>query len=239
MKLGLRFCSRRSLWQRRSFPAPPLAKGASVSGQQLAHIWATRQRQTCLTRSPAGPVRFYSQGGSHSEDLEEKERLSAPPAEPSPPAEVQSGETASRQGRTPFLDHLQRCGSPSDVLDLTSQYSPTIRQVANCLTHMWSTTKKMSDEQRRCELRLMFEHPAFDRLLQRAMKSVGQMRSEDVAYSLLSMVKLGVPAHSRVVQTFLRYCQVRCPSASRRVFVLAVFFCCVVYVLLLSTDRRK
>nr|XP_020447641.1 FAST kinase domain-containing protein 2, mitochondrial isoform X2 [Monopterus albus] len=72
---------------------------------------------------------------------------------------------------------------------------------------MWSTTKVMSEEQRRYELQLMFDHPAFNELLQTAMKVVGLMRVEDLAYSLLSMVKLGVPQRSRVIHTFLRTCQ--------------------------------
>ncbi|XP_044043972.1 FAST kinase domain-containing protein 2, mitochondrial [Siniperca chuatsi] len=210
MRWGLRFCSRRSLWQQRSFPVTTSIKDTSFPSQQLAHIWGTRQSQTCLARSLVSSVRFYSQDRIHNEDLEEKEHLSSPLAlESALPAESQSDETASRQRqrRSPFLDHLRRCGSPSDVLDLTCQYSPTVRQVSNSLTHMWSTTKKMSDEQRRYELQLMFEHPAFDRLLQRAMKSVGHMRTEDMAYSLIGMVKLGVPQRSRVVQTFLRTCQ--------------------------------
>uniref|UniRef100_A0A1A8J521 FAST kinase domains 2 n=1 Tax=Nothobranchius kuhntae TaxID=321403 RepID=A0A1A8J521_NOTKU len=108
---------------------------------------------------------------------------------------------------SPFWNHLERCRSPSDVLDLTCMYSPTNHQVSNCLTHMWFSTKKMSDEQRCYELQLMFEHPEFDKLLQRAMKSVQFMRNDDITYALLSLVKLGVPQRSYVVQTFLRACQ--------------------------------
>ncbi|CAG06685.1 unnamed protein product [Tetraodon nigroviridis] len=93
------------------------------------------------------------------------------------------------------------------VLDLTCKYAPTPRQVSNCLTHMWSTTKKMSEEQRLYELQLMFEHPALDRLLQSSIKTVAHMNTEDIAYALLSMVNLGIPQRSRVVQTFLRHCQ--------------------------------
>ncbi|XP_031148119.1 FAST kinase domain-containing protein 2, mitochondrial [Sander lucioperca] len=210
MRWGLRFCSRRSLWQQRSFLETTSIKDKSFPSQQLAHIWGTRQSKACLDRSLVSSVRFYSQSSIHNADLEEKEqRLSPPLADSSLPAEIQSDATASRQIQrsSPFMDHLQRCGSPSDVLDLTCQYSPTVRQVSNCLTHIWSITKKMSDEQRRYELQLMFEHPAFDSLLQKAMKRVGHMHSDDMAYSLLSMVKLGVPQSSRVVQTFLRTCQ--------------------------------
>ncbi|KAA8579842.1 FAST kinase domain-containing protein 2, mitochondrial [Etheostoma spectabile] len=210
MRWGLRFCSRMSLWQQRSFLETTSIKDKSFPSQQLAHIWGTRQSQACLDRSIASSVRYYSQCNTYNADLEEKEQnLSSPLADSSLLAEIQPDATASRQKQksSPFMEHLQRCGSPSDVLDLTCQYSPTVRQVSNCLTHIWSITKKMSDDQRRYELQLMFEHPAFDSLLQKAMKRVGNMRNDDMAHSLLSMVKLGVPQNSRVVQTFLRSCQ--------------------------------
>ncbi|XP_059183708.1 FAST kinase domain-containing protein 2, mitochondrial isoform X2 [Centropristis striata] len=94
-----------------------------------------------------------------------------------------------------------------DVLDLTSEYTPADGQLSNCLNHMWTTTKSLTYEQRRSELQLMFEHPGFERLLQMAMDRVGHMNNEDIVYSLLGMVKLGVSQDSRVVQTFLRYSQ--------------------------------
>ncbi|XP_049919715.1 FAST kinase domain-containing protein 2, mitochondrial isoform X2 [Epinephelus moara] len=210
MKRVLSYCSRRSLWQQRSFLVTSSVKeDISYSSQQLAHIWSTRQ-QTCLDKSLVSSVRFYSQGRIHSDDLDDKEQHpSSSLSQSSLPAEIQSDEKASRQTRrwSPFIDHLESCASPSDVLDLTCQYAPTFRQVSNCLTQMWSTTKKMAEEQRRYELQLMSEHPAFDKLLQLAMKGAGHMSNEDVAFSLLCMVNLGVPQHSRVVQTFLRACQ--------------------------------
>lgn len=206
MRRVLRFCSRRSLWQQRSFLVTSSVKeDTSFPSQQLAHIWSTRKNQTCLDKSLSS-VRFYSQGRIHSED--EEQHLSSSPSQSSLPAEIQSDEKASSQTwRSPFIDLLECCVSPSDVLDLTSKSAPTFSQVSSCLTHMWSITKKMSDEQRHYELQLMSEHPAFDKLLQTAMKGVRHMSTEDVAFSLLCMVQLGVPQNSRVVQTFLRVCQ--------------------------------
>ncbi|KAM3857151.1 FAST kinase domain-containing protein 2, mitochondrial [Diretmus argenteus] len=118
-----------------------------------------------------------------------------------------STEALSEQKRISVQDQLGGCSSPTDVLDFITHCPATNQQVSTCLTHMWATTKKMSEEQRRCELQLMFEHPGFDKLLQKAMTSVGHMRSEDLMYSLLAIVKLGVPQRSRVVQTLLRTCQ--------------------------------
>lgn len=210
MRRGLRFCSRGSLWQQRNFLLSAPIKDSCSPDKQFFHLWSPRQSQTWLSRSPVSSVRFYSQGANHGNDLEDGERL------PSQPADTASAE---RQRKSPFLELLESCGSPSDVLDLTGKYSPTARQVSHCLTHMWATTKKMTDEQRRYELQLMFEHPAFDQLLQRAMKTLVHIRDEDVTYSLLSMVNLGVPQRSRVVQTFLRTCQVDGPRPHAQIIL--------------------
>lgn len=221
MRWGLRFWSRRSLWQQSSFLLSASLKDRCAS-KHFTHIWSPGQSQMGLSRSSVGSVRFYSQGANHRDELEHGDHL------PSPPAEIECDDEASpvRERRSPFLDHLQRCGSPSDVLDLTCKYSPTYRQVSNCLTHMWATSKKMSEEQRRIELQLMFEHPAFDQLLQKAVNSLQHMRNEDVTYSLLSMVTLGVPHSSRVVQTFLRTCQVDRPLACAELYIhLCGIFC--------------
>ncbi|XP_033181444.1 FAST kinase domain-containing protein 2, mitochondrial [Mastacembelus armatus] len=201
LRWTMRLCGRGSQWQHLLITS---VKHGSFPRRQLVHIWATRQRHTCLTRCGADSVRFYSQGGTHSDEVEEEEEEHL-----SLSTEIRSAESVPQQRywKSPFMSGLQKCVSPSDVLDLTCQYAATHRQVSNCLTHMWSSTKKMSDEQRRYELQLMFEHPAFDKLLQNAMNGAWHMRIEDLAYSLLSMVNLGVPQRSRVIQTYLRTCQ--------------------------------
>ncbi|XP_029305286.1 FAST kinase domain-containing protein 2, mitochondrial [Cottoperca gobio] len=209
MRRCLRFCSRRSPWQQRSFLTTTSTKYKSVTSQQLAHTWGLRHTQSRLDSSLVSPVRFYSQDKIHIKDLEEKEPLYSPLAESSLPAEIQSDQTASMQiqRRSPFLDELESCGSPSDVLELTCKYAITVQQVRKCLNHMWYTSKKMPREKRSYELQLMIEHPAFDSLLQKAMKWTGKMRNEDMVYCLLNMVSLGVPQRSLVIQTFLRACQ--------------------------------
>lgn len=192
---ALRFCSRRSPWHQ----VTTSIRNTCSPGQRLAHIWGTSQNQTHLAGSPFTPVRFYSQ------EREQKKALESLAA-----AEIQSTESVSEQTKKviSFSEELLRCGSPSDVLDLTSRYPATSRRVSNCLTRMLTTMKKMSEEQWRYELQLMIEHHGYDKLLQKAMNSVGHMRSDDLAHSLLAMIKLGVPQRSRVVQTFLRACQV-------------------------------
>ncbi|KAM6945668.1 FAST kinase domain-containing protein 2, mitochondrial [Aplochiton taeniatus] len=118
-------------------------------------------------------------------------------------------EQAVAAKRVSFYDRLQECGSPTDVLDLVAQFTPTQRRISNCLTRIWEINKKMTEEQRRYELPLMFEHAGFKELLQKVMQDAGLMRTSDLAYCLLATVKLGVGQRSRVVQTLLRICQER------------------------------
>ncbi|XP_028322611.1 FAST kinase domain-containing protein 2, mitochondrial [Gouania willdenowi] len=192
----LLLCRRGFLWQRHGCLVT--ASATSVVTQQLAQFLSPKQSQTGLSWSLVRSVRFYTQ---------ERDELETPP----PHASVQSEVTASRQGQrgSSFLDNLQCCVSPSDVLDVTRSYSLNTGQVNRCLTHIWAIAKRLSDEQRRYELQLLFEHPGFEELLKNASRTVWHMRLEDVTYSLLSMVNLGVPQDSRVIQTYLRACQER------------------------------
>lgn len=107
-----------------------------------------------------------------------------------------------------FHQELKECQSPSDVLDLVDRCNAAYWCISNSLTRMWQTTKKMSDEQRRWELRLMAEHPAFERLCHSARTNSSRMHSHNLAFTLLALVKLGVSQSSYVVQTILRVVQV-------------------------------
>uniref|UniRef100_A0A1A8S0K3 FAST kinase domains 2 n=1 Tax=Nothobranchius rachovii TaxID=451742 RepID=A0A1A8S0K3_9TELE len=194
IRWSLRFCSQRFPRKQRNF------LNTECFSTHPVRLWCSKQNQKCLSRSLACSERFYSQNRNHNEEMDEINNV-----EQSFPTDVTT--LTQRPRLSPFWNHLERCRSPSDVLDLTRMYSPTHHQVSNCLTHMWFSTKKMSEEQRFYELQLMFEHPEFDKFLQRAMKSVQFMRNNDITYALLSLVKLGVPQRSYVVQTFLRACQ--------------------------------
>ncbi|XP_029941801.1 FAST kinase domain-containing protein 2, mitochondrial-like isoform X1 [Salarias fasciatus] len=197
IRRSLRLC--RPVYQQHGFL---VASSASSSpGQKLTRIQRQSQSQRQPPWCPVGSVRFYSQERDISDEAEEKD-LSLPHE-----MQVENAAAEQRQWSSPFLKHLERCGSPSDVLDLTRLYAPTIRQVSSSLVRMWAVTKKMSEDQRRYELQLMFEHPALDELLQKAMRTISLMRHEDMVYTLLSMVNLGVPQRSRVVQTSLRTLQ--------------------------------
>ncbi|XP_046886883.1 FAST kinase domain-containing protein 2, mitochondrial isoform X1 [Hypomesus transpacificus] len=167
----------------------------------LTPIWRTAGSfQGRLAGQHVNTVRYYCQ--SKTQDLKAMEAEEHNSIQP-----VQSPVIQAK--RVPFSDKLKECGSPTDVLDLVSLYTATSRRVSNCLTRIWCINKTMTEEQQRVELRLMFEHAGFEELLNTIMLEAGRMRSLDLAYSLLAMVKLGVSPSSRVVQTLLRVSQER------------------------------
>lgn len=148
-------------------------------------------------------VRFYSGGSVYK--MEEKQVQSSEAADLILPNTTTS---VTRNEMLDFANKLEGCGSPSDVLDLSCENLPAAFHVSRSLMYMWDTTKKMPDKQKHQELLLMFEHPAFENLLQKGIKCVGNMRPTLISFSLLRMIKLGVPQKSFVIQTFLRTCQV-------------------------------
>lgn len=111
--------------------------------------------------------------------------------------------------RSVFMQQLCSCSSPSDVLELTLRIAPTAAQTSHCLSRMWNSLKKLTEEQRRAELRLMWEHAAWEPLLQRAVGGASHLPEPHLAYSLLALIKLGVGQRTRVVQTYLRAAQER------------------------------
>ncbi|XP_015271491.1 PREDICTED: FAST kinase domain-containing protein 2 [Gekko japonicus] len=118
-------------------------------------------------------------------------------------------ETDKRSVAQQYFDELRKCASPCDVLDLVSRYPISSKYISNNLTTMWMLTKRLSEDQRRYERQLMFEHPHFSQLCQCAMQEARYMWRDDLAYSLHAIVRLGVPQNTRLVQTLLRICQER------------------------------
>ncbi|KAJ8352750.1 hypothetical protein SKAU_G00242260 [Synaphobranchus kaupii] len=170
-------------------------------------------------RSSAGyrgnAVRFYSQDGTGWQGLNgpagqshgSQHAVEAAAALSPPEGGVAVVPPKRGEKMTPFYAQLKECHFPADVLDLVGRYTLTIRRVSNSLTRLWDTTKKLSEEQRRYERQLMFDHPAFEQLCACAMQSAPAMRNDDLTFSLLAVVKLGLPHRSRVVQTLLRAVQ--------------------------------
>ncbi|KAM4626725.1 FAST kinase domain-containing protein 2, mitochondrial isoform 1-T2 [Discoglossus pictus] len=130
-----------------------------------------------------------------------------------------SGKTYSQ---SEIFEALQKCTSPSDVLDMCNRASMTMNVISNCFTTMWETCKKIGAEQRRYETQLMYEHPNFGSLCRLAMEGAPRMHSNDLVYTLHAAVKLQVFQRSRLVQTLLRVCQERLNEfQEREISVLA------------------
>ncbi|XP_017312413.2 FAST kinase domain-containing protein 2, mitochondrial [Ictalurus punctatus] len=148
-------------------------------------------------------VRYFCRQGARTLSYDERtESLTLSLRVPDPAA-------SEMEQRSTFYQELQECGSPSDVLDLVDRCGVEHRCISNSLTRMWHTTKKMSEEQRRWELRLMAEHPAFEKLCHSARTNAPRMHCHSLAFTLLGLVKLGVSQSSLVVQTLLRVIQER------------------------------
>ncbi|XP_036418727.1 FAST kinase domain-containing protein 2, mitochondrial [Colossoma macropomum] len=179
--LSCRNCAGPSLWSRRTLQEPN---------------WTHNTRYLC-------------QGETHRPSVEEQQDKSLCVQPPDAASRGSRDLSDMTEVRVPFYRKLQGCLSPSDVLDLVDRTTLTHRHISNSLTRMWETTKKMSEEQRRCELRLMLEHPGFEGLCHRARIDAPRMHSDDLAYTLLAVVKLGVSQSSLVVQTLLRVIQER------------------------------
>lgn len=124
--------------------------------------------------------------------------------------------------RDSFFQEVRECRSPSDVLDLVDRCNVASWCISSSLTRMWHTTKKMSDEQRRWELRLMAEHPTFEKLCHGARINAPRMHSHNLAFTLLALVKLGVSQSSFVVQTILRVIQVHSFSSFKHPLFLLI-----------------
>ncbi|XP_051558140.1 FAST kinase domain-containing protein 2, mitochondrial [Myxocyprinus asiaticus] len=158
-------------------------------------------------------VRFYTQG-SDSEELLNVQMKQAVALQSTAKGDASELPSDKPERAAPFYTHIQDCFSPTDVLDTLKRFPAPPQQqqqqhISSAFTRMWESMKKMTDEQRRYELRLMFEHPAFEELCDQATTNAWRMRSEDLAYSLLAIVKLGVSQNTRVVQTLLRVIQER------------------------------
>ncbi|KAK7166747.1 hypothetical protein R3I93_006497 [Phoxinus phoxinus] len=144
-------------------------------------------------------VRYYSQSGHDVLNVTIKQTAASP----------ETSEPLDKAERTPFYSHLQNCFCPTDVLDTLKEFPASQHLISNILTRIWESTKKLTDEQRSCELRLMYEHPGFEEVCERAVTEAWRMKSDDLAYSLMAVVNLGVSQNTRVVQTLLRVIQER------------------------------
>ncbi|XP_011903062.1 PREDICTED: FAST kinase domain-containing protein 2 isoform X2 [Cercocebus atys] len=101
----------------------------------------------------------------------------------------------------------EECNSLSDVLDAFTK-APTFPS-SNYFTAMWTIAKRLSDDQKRFEKRLMFSHPAFNQLCEHMMREAKIIQYKYLLFSLYSIVKLGIPQNTLLVQTLLRVTQMK------------------------------
>ncbi|XP_028337027.1 FAST kinase domain-containing protein 2, mitochondrial isoform X3 [Physeter macrocephalus] len=101
----------------------------------------------------------------------------------------------------------QECNSLSDVLDIFSK-APTFPS-SNYFSAMWTIAKRMSDDQKRFEKQLMFNHPVFSQLCEQIMREAKIMHYDNLLFSLHAMVKLEIPQNTLLVQTLLRVVQMK------------------------------
>ncbi|XP_049743922.1 FAST kinase domain-containing protein 2, mitochondrial [Elephas maximus indicus] len=110
----------------------------------------------------------------------------------------------------------QECNSLSDVLDAFSK-APTFPS-SKYFTAMWTIAKRISEDQRRFEKQLMFNHPAFNQLCEHMLREAKIMHYDSLLFSLRAMVKLGIPQNTLLVQTSLRVVQERINECDEKCF---------------------
>ncbi|KAG5261900.1 hypothetical protein AALO_G00289850 [Alosa alosa] len=187
---------------------PLLAQLGSLLHREHTHNKRPEQRSASswswnhVVGPAVSTVRYYSQDDHFSARSRQPRELQKPSESLS-----EHQKPNKKEKKNLFFRQLDECSSPSDVLDLVTHNAQTYRRVSNSLSRIWETTKKMSDDYRGYELKLMFEHQGFEELCQGVIIEAPKMRTEDMAYSLLALVRLGVPQRSRVVQILLRVIQ--------------------------------
>lgn len=169
----------------------------------------TSLKQACVADNEDQSLEPPSAVGVHGSREKGLEKTAATHCKPVSEFEKVGGDgvAGGQQTREQFYELLYKCASPTDVLDLAGKSNLNSKQLSNCFTVMWETIKKMSDEQRRYEKKLMFEHSMFEQLCVKAMKQAREMHCDDLAYTMLALVKLGVSSQSRLVQMLLKVSQ--------------------------------
>ncbi|XP_028621613.1 FAST kinase domain-containing protein 2, mitochondrial isoform X2 [Grammomys surdaster] len=108
----------------------------------------------------------------------------------------------------------QECNSLSDVLDTFSK-APTFPG-SNYFLAMWIIAKRISEDKRHFERKLMFTHPAFNQLCEQVLREAKILHYDHLLLSLNAIVKLGIPQSTLMVQTLLRTIQERINECDER-----------------------
>ncbi|XP_068931374.1 FAST kinase domain-containing protein 2, mitochondrial [Petaurus breviceps papuanus] len=102
---------------------------------------------------------------------------------------------------------INHCNSMSDVLDIFSKFS----MFSSCtyFITMWKIAKNMSEDQKRFERQLLYEHPAFNQLCYQVMKEAKIVKLQQLMFTLYALIKIGIPQNTYLVQVLLRVVQER------------------------------
>uniref|UniRef100_G1N8R8 FAST kinase domains 2 n=1 Tax=Meleagris gallopavo TaxID=9103 RepID=G1N8R8_MELGA len=202
-------------------PSAPTSGRIVRSSRHRDHLENVNYRKLFLNTFPSlrgSPVQFLSQKADvfgTGDEVQQEKNSEAALSEQAPQSSLEMDKLDAQSFRAKavqdqneqFFNRLHKCACPSDVLDLASESAVSIKQFTNCLTTMWKLLRNMSEDQRRYEKRLIFEHPAFVRLCQQLLQHSRRMTRGDLVFSLHTVVNLGVPQNTLLVQTLLRVCQ--------------------------------
>ncbi|EGW02341.1 FAST kinase domain-containing protein 2, mitochondrial [Cricetulus griseus] len=128
-----------------------------------------------------------------------------------------SEDVLSKKMRPTPVNHdklVQECNSLSDVLDTFSK-APKFPS-SSYFSAMWTIAKRISEDKRRFEIQLMFNHSAFSQLCEQMMRESMIMHYNHLLFSLNAVIKLGVPQNTLMVQTLLRVIQERINECDER-----------------------
>ncbi|XP_051839651.1 FAST kinase domain-containing protein 2, mitochondrial [Antechinus flavipes] len=117
---------------------------------------------------------------------------------------------SQKEKQLDFVSHkhlIHQCNSMSDVLDMFSKF-PKLSS-CNYFITMWKIAKNMSEDQRRFERQLLYEHPAFNQLCYQVMKDAKIVRLQQLLFTLYSLIKIGIPQNTYLIQVLLRVVQER------------------------------
>ncbi|XP_072473481.1 FAST kinase domain-containing protein 2, mitochondrial [Notamacropus eugenii] len=117
---------------------------------------------------------------------------------------------SQKEKQLDFIKHrhlIKHCNSMSDVLDMYSKF-PRFSS-CNYFITMWRIAKNMSEDQKRFERQLLYEHPAFNQLCDQVMKEAKTVKLQQLMFTLYALIKIGIPQNTYVVQVLLRVVQER------------------------------
>ncbi|XP_074155014.1 FAST kinase domain-containing protein 2, mitochondrial isoform X2 [Sminthopsis crassicaudata] len=117
---------------------------------------------------------------------------------------------SQKEKQLDFVRHrhlIQQCNSMSDVLDMFSKF-PKLSSCRYLIT-MWKIAKNMSEDQRRFERQLLYEHPAFNQLCNQVMKDAKIVKLQQLMFTLYSLIKIGIPQNTYLIQVLLRVVQIK------------------------------